>query len=242
MREMTRASIRNSWGWHKHKVASAIAATLVAASFTWATASPSDAAGPGNKVTVNPRAVLPTNQYYQQSHKVQGTGAFVTLRIGPNKTLRPWFPIRVQECAPNPTSSIDCDQSTTLTYDPVTRKPVRAAANGSVTVHFLLWSPLPNTWDPSSVIDVGPGHPAAIWVGDDPSNWVSGFVTRPIQILSRGTSHAPRRQVVAAAVASSGGSPAASNWTIVAIGLVCLAGAAGGAIAFGRVRAKGARL
>ena len=90
-----------------------------------------------------------------------------TVRVGPNKVLRPGWPVEVQECQPDPVSLNDCDMLTTLGYDQLTKRRVEAKPNGSVTIHFLVWAPLPNRWDTGSVIKVGPGHPTALWIGQE---------------------------------------------------------------------------
>ena len=112
---------RSRW---RYWTGSLLALVSVGASSSWAAATPSGTAGP--RFTVAPKAVIPATKYYDGiNHAFLGTGAMVTLRVGPNKILRPWFPVRVQECEPHPTAANDCDPTTTLTYDPVTRKPVR---------------------------------------------------------------------------------------------------------------------
>ena len=136
------------------------------------------------KVSVSPRSVSPRDEYYATTHGLAGTGAVVTVTVGPNKVLRPGFPVEVQECNAAPTSISNCDVLTTLEYDQLTKRRVLAAANGSVKIHFLLWAPLPDKWDPGSVIDVSRGHATALWIGDDPSEWAStGFVTPTVQVL-----------------------------------------------------------
>jgi hypothetical protein len=138
------------------------------------------------QVTVSPSSVVPTAQYFATTQKLAGSGVIVTVKVGPNKVLIPAFPVEVMECDPNPSSQSDCDMETTLPYDQLTKRRDVPAANGSVTFHFLLWAPLPNTWDPGSVIKVGPGHPTALWIGDDPSNWAgSGLVSAPVQVVNK---------------------------------------------------------
>jgi hypothetical protein len=137
-------------------------------------------------VTVSPQVVFPTARNYATTHHFQGTGAMVTVNVGPNTLFTPGFAVEAMECDADPASEDDCDVLTTLPYDDVTGKPVIPAANGSVTFHFLVWSPLPAAWDPASVITVGPGHPTAIWIGDDPSNWATtGLVSTPVTISAR---------------------------------------------------------
>ena len=138
------------------------------------------------QVTVTPSSVVPTAQHFATTHKFAGTGAVVTIRVGPNKVLIPAFPVEVMECDPYPSSQSDCDMITTLPYDQLTKRRDLAAANGSVTFHFLLWAPLPNSWDAGSLIKVGPGNPTALWIGDDPSRWAStGVVSAPVQITNK---------------------------------------------------------
>ncbi len=145
-----------------------------------------DAQSPRPQVTVSPSSVVPTAQYFATTHKLAGSGVVVTVKVGPNKVLIPAFPVEVMECDPNPSSQSDCDMETTLPYDQITKRRDVAAANGSVTFHFLLWAPLPNAWDAGSVIKVGPGHPTALWIGDDPSNWAgSGLVSAPVRIVNK---------------------------------------------------------
>jgi hypothetical protein len=216
-----------------------LAIVLMGVSSSWAAASPSRTAGP--TVSVAPKTVVHSTKYYDEvNHAFLGTGAMVTVKVGPNKVLRPFFPIRVQECDAHPTSQNDCDQSTTLTYDALTKRVVEAAANGSATVHFLLWAPLPDRWDPYSVITVGPQYQTTIWVGDDPSNWaVTGFVSPPVQISDRRA--VPVRHKAAASVTSKGGSSRDGAWLIAVICVVALAALAGGTLTVRRLQAKGAR-
>jgi hypothetical protein len=152
-------------------------AGAVMATLAWIPLSPATA-GATPEISVSPHTISPTDQYLPTTHALAGQGAVVTVKVGPNKVLIPGYPVEVQECNAHPITGNDCDMLTTLTYDQLTKKPVSAKANGSVTVHFLVWSPLPNKWDPASVINVGPGHPTALWIGDDPSAWATtGFVT-----------------------------------------------------------------
>jgi hypothetical protein len=225
---------RSRW---RYWTGSLLALVSVGASSSWAAATPSGNAGP--RFTVAPKAVIPATKYYDGiNHAFLGTGAMVTLKVGPNKVLRPFFPIRVQECDAHPTSQNDCDQSTTLTYDALTKRRVEAAANGSVTVHFLLWAPLPDRWDPYSVITVGSKFPTTIWVGDDPSNWeTSGFVSPSIKILGR--SATPVRHKVVDSVTKEGLSGDGA-WLIASISVIGAAVLGGGALAVRRLQAKGA--
>ncbi len=199
---------------------------------------PPAAAATGAKVTVSPQAVSPTAQYYQTTHALAGMGAVVTVKVGPNKVLRPNFPVEVQECDSAPSSADDCDMLTTLDYDPLTKFPVLAAANGSVTVHFLLWAALPNKWDPASVIKVGQGHPAALWIGDDPSSWAStGFVSAPVVIKAKGGQ--PGRHSSTRAAGNPGNSTNGSSpGTIVVITFAALVVVAGFALTIGRRRRR----
>ena len=152
--------------------------------------SPAGASGEGSPVAISPSVVTPTPQYAQGTTTLLGSGAVVTVTVGPNKVLRPGWPVEVMECDAHPTSENDCDALTTLPYDQVTKDRVAAGSDGSVTTHFLLWAPLPDRWDAGSVIEVGPGDPTALWVGDDPSNWsTTGFVTNPVTVAS-GTAQA----------------------------------------------------
>lgn len=144
-------------------------------------------AGGTPRVTVSPSLVTPTNQYYAKTHALEGTAAVVKVTVGPNKVLKPGWPVEVMECQPHPTSESNCDVITVLPFDQLTKKRVPAAKNGSVTTHFLLWSPLPNRWDYASVLKVGPGRQVALWVGDDPSNWATtGLVSAPLLISAAG--------------------------------------------------------
>jgi hypothetical protein len=218
---------------------SMVAACLVATSLAWVScvplSSPAAAAGSALAVTVSPQSVSPVDQYYQTTGALQGTGAVVTLRVGPNNVLRPNFPVEVQECDAGPVSLDDCDMLTTLTYDQLTGKRVYAAANGSVSsFHFVVWSPLPAKWDPASVITVGPGHPTSLWIGDDPSQWATtGIVSAPVQIgrtvkPSAGPSTSvvgPSTSVATASLRDAGANPHPGNglgW-LVALGLAVLA-------------------
>lgn len=216
-----------------------LAVASVVSSSSWAVALPG--ATPGPTISVAPKAVFPATKYYNGiDHTFLGTGAIVTVKVGPNKVLRPFFPIRVQECDARPTSQNDCDQSTTLAYDALTKRRVEAAANGSVTVHFLLWAPLPDRWDPYSVITVGPKFRTTIWVGDDPSNWaVSGFVSPQVQILGRRP--APASHKVVASVTSKDGSSGVGAWLILVICMAGLVVLTGGALVLRRLQVKGAR-
>jgi len=154
---------------------------------------PAAAAGGYNPtVEVSPSVVVPTPQDAQGTKVLLGTGAIVTVTVGPNKVLRPGWPVEVMECDAHPTGPQDCDFLTTLTVDWLTKQRVAAKVNGSVTVHFLLWAPLPDKWDKENVIDVSAGQPSALWVGDDPSNWAStGVISAPVAIRTK-AAHLPR--------------------------------------------------
>jgi hypothetical protein len=213
---------------------------MAATSLLWAGSLPlyglPAAAATGAEVTVSPQAVSPTDQYYTTTHALEGTGAVVTVKVGPNKVLRPNFPVEVQECDVDPSSADDCDMLTTLDYDQLTKQPVLAKANGSVTVHFLLWSPLPNKWDPASVIKVGPGDPAALWIGDDPSNWAgTGVVSAPVPIKLKEGRPRPRPSSRAATGAANTGNGSGTG-TVVPIVLAVLVVFAGSAVTIGRRR------
>ena len=107
-----------------------------------------DAQATRTAVTVSPSSVVPTAQYFSTTHKLAGTGAVVTIRVGPNKVLIPSFPVEVMECDPYPSSQSDCDMETTLPFDELTKKRDVAAANGSVTFHFLVWPLCPTSGIP----------------------------------------------------------------------------------------------
>ena len=173
----------------KSAVARLVATTcVVATSLVWASGllpGHTGWAGATPEVSVSPQAIHPTAQDYSTTHAYAGTGAVVTIKVAPNKVFIPNYPVEVEECDPRPATGNDCDEQTVLTYDQVTKKPVQAAQNGSVTIHFLIWSPLPDAWDPYSVIHVGPGHPTALWIGDDPSRWATtGIVSAPVQVTA----------------------------------------------------------
>src|SRR5579863_3300601 len=133
----------------------------IAASLAWAIISPvpNAVASTVAKVTVTPSSVHARDQYAQVTHRLIGTGAVVTVKVGPNSVLKPYWPVEVMECDAYPSSEDDCDLLTTLAHDQVTKLQVEAAGNGRVTIRFLLWAPLPQLWDPASVLKVGPGHP-----------------------------------------------------------------------------------
>ena len=186
---------------------------------------------------------FPTDQYYQTTGAVAGTGAVVTVKVAANKVLRPHWPVEVLECDAAPASSNDCDLLTILTYDQLTKRRVEAAANGSVTIHFLLWSPLPDKWDPASVITVGHSHPTALWIGDDPSEWATtGLVSSPVvvggQVKKAGTG-SPRRVVASDPLRpeSAGGSDLTA---IFVVGVAALLVVAAGAVFMGARRRRDA--
>ncbi|HUB70656.1 MAG TPA: hypothetical protein VL984_09550 [Acidimicrobiales bacterium] len=202
--------------------------------------------GEGSLVTVSPSVVTPTPQYAQGTTTLLGSGAVVTVTVGPNKVLRPGWPIEVMECDAHPTSENDCDALTTLPYDQVTKDRVPASSDGSVTTHFLLWAPLPDRWDAGSVIEVGPGEPTALWVGDDPSNWsTTGLVTSPVTVASGtaqsadGAGPATRGGHQGVRGKSGGSSPTAL--IIVVVAAVLLAVLLAGALTSRRHRRAGVR-
>ncbi len=215
-----------------------VAGASLALASSWPVAANAQSTRP--TVMVSPRIVVPTSQYFATTHKFAGTGAVVTVRVGPNKVLIPAFPVEVMECDPYPSSQDDCDMITTLPYDQLTERRDLAAANGSVTFHFLLWAPLPNAWDAGSVIKVGPGNPTALWIGDDPSHWASsGLVSAPVQIANKavksgkskkpGNGASARHTTAALANKSGGPSHGSSAVTVVLVAaLVVIAGVAGG--------------
>jgi hypothetical protein len=226
----------------KLRVFVAMLAAIVASVSIW----PADAASASTaaKVTVSPSTVVATNQYAQKTHKLIGTGAVVTVKVGPNHVLKPYWPVEVQECDPYPTSLSDCDMLTTLAYDELTKLRVEAAGNGSVTIHFLIWTPLPQTWDPASVVSIGPGHPVALWIGDDPSNWATtGVVSAPVAIKTATskhvTHHAPKAGGTSGAATGSTRSHGLGVGGIVAVVVVVLAVLSGGAVSFDRRRKRG---
>jgi hypothetical protein len=190
----------------------------IAASLVWASISPlpNAVAGTVAKVTVTPSSVHATDQYAQVTHKLIGTGAVVTVKVGPNRVLKPYWPVEVMECDAYPSSEDDCDLLTTLAHDQLTKLQVGAAGNGSVTIRFLLWAPLPQLWDPASVLKVGPGHPVALWVGDDPANWAStGVVSAPVLIKAAKGKPPTHRSVKGAVAPESGHSAVTSHGTSV---------------------------
>ena len=209
------------------------AASMIGAA-SWPLCGPAVAAGVP-KVSVSPGHIVLKNQYYQTTHALAGTGAVVTVRVGPNKVLRPGWPVEVQECQPDPVSLNDCDMLTTLGYDQLTKRRVEAKPNGSVTIHFLVWAPLPNRWDTGSVIKVGPGHPTELWIGDDPSHWAtSGLVSAPVLI---GNVPAPVKKPAhhkAATQGASGSSGDGLLGTLVVVGVAALGVVGGLAATMGR--------
>jgi hypothetical protein len=128
---------------------------------------------------------------------------------------------------------------TTLNYDALTKRRVVASANGSVVIHFMVWSPLPDRWDPGSILTVGPGHPTALWVGDDPSNWATtGLVTAPVMVMGKGRKvvAAPPTPRLGASVREASRSQGTSVAVVTALCLGCLLIGAGTAVAFARRR------
>lgn len=197
------------------------AATSVVWASCWPLCGPA-AAGTAPQVSVSPSSVAPKDQYYSTTHGFAGTGAVVTVKVGPNKVLRPGWAVEVQECKPAPASLGDCDMLTTLGFDQLTKRRVLAKTDGSVTVHFLVWAPLPNKWDPGSVIRVGPGHPVALWIGDDPSHWAtSGLVSAPVIV---GT---PGRHQNATKTAIGDASSGSSHAIVIVFGVAFLGVIAG---------------
>lgn len=210
------------------------AASIVGAA-SWPLCGSAAAAAGDATVSVSPGHIVLKNQYYQTTHALAGTGAVVTVRVGPNKVLRPGWPVEVQECEPDPVSLNDCDMMTTLGYDQLTKRRVEAKANGSVIIHFLVWAPLPNRWDAGSVIKVGPGHPTALWIGDDPSRWATtGLVSAPVSINN--VTAPPKRSAhhKAATKAASGSSGDGLLRTLVVVGVVALGLVGGLAATMGR--------
>ncbi len=188
-------------------VLACMASTLLAgASSLSLTVGNAAAAGTSAQVTVSPQAISPTDQYAQTTGALLGTGAVVTVKVGPNNILRPGWPVEVQECDAEPNSSNDCDMITTLPVDQLSKERVPAAANGSVTFHFLVWAPLPDGWDPYSVIRVDATHPTALWIGDDPSQWATtGLVSAPVLVNSKdpgGASHSSGSSTLVVVLAS----------------------------------------
>jgi hypothetical protein len=220
-------------------------ACLAGASFALASSWPlvADAQATRPEVTVSPPSVVPSAQYFATTHKFAGTGAVVTVRVGPNKVLIPAFPVEVMECDPYPSSQSDCDMITTLPYDQLTKRRDLAGANGSVTFHFLLWAPLPNGWDAGSVLKVGRGNPTALWIGDDPSHWASsGLVSAPVQITNKAVKATksgksrkdtrPRNATAALADKSISSPHRTSAITVALVAVVAvIAGVAGGVVA-----------
>lgn len=203
-----------------------VVATSIVCASTWSSGGTADAAGAPD-VTVSPAAIAPADQYYQTTRAFAGTGAVVTVTVAPNKVLRPGFPVEVQECDADPSSLNDCDVLTTLPYDQLTKRRVLAAANGSVVTHFLLWSPLPDKWDPVSVITVGPGHPATLWVGDDPSQWATtGVVSAPVSISGPGSKSSAGAPAPEASARLARSSSSSSSPTGVVVLVAVAAGAA----------------
>ena len=199
------------------------------------------AAGTTPEVVLSPPTLPLTNQYLTTSHDLAGQAAVVTVTVGPNKVLLPGYPVEVQECDANPVSSGDCDALTTLTFDQLTKKPVSANSNGSVTVHFLVWSPLPNKWDPYSVIKVGPGHPVALWIGDDPSHWATmGLVSPPLVVTKTALEPSPAAVGPGSGASLAAGSPPRSSSTgwLVALLLTAFGLGAGFALVIGRRRRR----
>jgi hypothetical protein len=179
------------------------------------------------QVIVSPTVVHPTDQYYATTGAFEGTGAMVTVTVGPNDVLRPGWPVEVQECDADPNASSDCDMGTTLPFDEVTKERAPAAANGSVTFHFLVWSPLPDKWDPYSGIRVGPGYPTSLWIGDDPSEWATtGIVTAPLTIATKAaeaTATAPSHLASPLHRGVQRGSHGSNLGTALTLGLISLA-------------------
>jgi hypothetical protein len=218
----------------------------VAASLVWVGAWPlsTAAASTDAHVTVSPLSVTLTDQYAQVTHKLIGTGAVVTVKVGPNHVLKPYWPVEVQECDPYPSSLSDCDMLTTLAYDQLTKLRVDAAGNGSVTIHFVVWAPLPQLWDPASVINVGPGHPVALWIGDDPSNWATtGVVSAPILINVIAGKRGTHRSVEGAVAAPISGSTVRTSHgtrvgAVIRISVLLFAVLAGAAVVVDRRRRR----
>jgi hypothetical protein len=218
----------------------AIAATLV-----WASISPlpNAVAGTVAKVTVTPSSVHAKDHYAQVTHKLIGTGAVVTVKVGPNSVLKPYWPVEVMECDAHPSSEDDCDLLTTLAHDQLTKLQVEANGNGSVTIRFLLWAPLPQLWDPASVLKVGPGHPVALWVGDDPSNWAStGVVSAPVRIMAANGKPATHSSVKGAIAPVTAHRAVTSHGTsageIIALGAIIFVVLAGTAVTVQRRRRR----
>jgi hypothetical protein len=216
---------------------------MVSASLVWVSSlsigNAALAAGAPPKVTVSPSVIYPTDQYFQTTRRFAGTGAVVTVTVGPNSVLQPGWPVEVQECDANPTSGDDCDTTTTLAFDQLTKIQVLAAANGSVTVHFLVWSPLPNSWDKYSVIQVGPGHPTSLWIGDDPSRWAAtGLVSSPVVV---GSKRAARSGGPVLHTQSGKTSPGTALGETVGIGLAALAVLIGSGVTIGWRRRQAVR-
>jgi hypothetical protein len=224
-------------------IGAVVGATLVLSS-AWPLHATAAARAPA--VTVTPSSVTPTKRYYPTDGAYAGMGAIVTVKVGANKVLTPAFPVEVQECNPNPVSLDDCDMSTTLPFDQLSKRRVLAAANGSVTFHFLLWAPLPDKWDPASTLTVGPGHPLALWIGDDPSHWATTGIISPLVHVKDAASHvksAVARAESAAAVAGahatsrSSGGPDGAELAIIAVGALAALGiVAGSTVAISRRR------
>jgi hypothetical protein len=157
------------------------------------------------------------------------------------------------ECDPYPSSQSDCDMETTLPFDELTKKRDVAAANGSVTFHFLVWAPLPNKWDPIPVVKVGLGQATALWIGDDPSNWAStGLVSAPVQIRNKavqsgksgksgksGNDFPPGAATAALVEGNDRASRGTGAVTVVIVGVIAvILGAGGGVVASGGRRRR----